>query len=248
MKFTKSKATGIAVIVIIVLGIAAVVLYQKNSERSEFANRIFSMGSADRGTSVSELKASIAKYERRIERHVRDAVQTGVYWKILAVRLQDRGLHGEALEALQQAIYYTPADPALHYFTGISAGIVAKSLHLFPGIVNEDRQRLFDLAENAYLRAIELDNNYTRPLYGLGVLYVFELERPQDAIPYLEHCLNLSRNDVDTMFVLARAHFMLRNNRVAVELYDRIITLTRDEQKRSEAQSNRQFILGQMNG
>ena len=248
MKFSKSKATGITVLIIIVLGIAGVILYQKNSDRSGLANRIFSMSGSNQAASVPELKASIAKYERRIERHVRDAVQTGVYWKILAVRLQDRGLHGEALGALERAIYYTPEDPALHYFTGVSAGIVAKSIHLYPGTEDSERKLHFDLAESAYLRAIELDNRYMRSLFGLAVLYVFELERPLEAIPYLERCLSLSRNDVDTMFVLARAQFMLRNFQAAIELYDRIITLTRDEQKRTEAQNNRQYILGQMHG
>jgi len=248
MKFSKNIATGLAVIIIIIAGIIAVVVYQKNSERSEFAKRIHSMGGVNQTASVTELKASIAKYERRIDRHMRDAVQTGVYWKILAVRLQDNGLHGEALEALERAIKYTPADPALHYYTGVSAGIVAKSMHLFPGTENSDRQRMFKLAEDAYLRAIELDDRYTRPLYGLGVLYVFELDRPHDAIPYLERCLEISRNNVDTMFVLARAHFMLRNFQIAIDLYDRIIALTPDEQKKQEAQNNRQFIMGQMRG
>jgi len=248
MKFKKGAVTGLAVVIIIVAGITAVIVYQKNAERSALANRIFSMGGSAQAASVADLKASITKYEGRIARHIRDAVQTGAYWKILAVRLQDSGLHGEALGALEHAIYYTPEDPALHYYTGVSAGIVAKSLHLFPGTENNDRKRYFDLAEDAYLRAIELDNRYMRPLYGLGVLYVFELDRPADAIPYLERCLVLSRNDVDTMFVLARAHFILRNYQTAIDLYDRIITLTRDEQKRREAQENRQFILGQMHG
>lgn len=248
MKIKKASITGLVIIVLVAAGILAIVLYQKNADRSELAKRMFSMGGSNQGTSVSELKSSIAKYERRITQHVRDAVQTGVYWKILAVRLQDRGLHDEALEALENAIHYTPEDPALHYFTGISAGVMAKSVHRFPGSDDNERQRYFKLAEDAYLRAIELDSSYLRPLYGLGVLYVFELDRPQDAIPYLERCLALSRNDVDSMFVLARAHFMLKNNQTAIELYDRIITLTSDEQKRTEAQNNRQFILGQMHG
>jgi tetratricopeptide (TPR) repeat protein len=162
--------------------------------------------------------------------------------------LQDRGLHGEALEALRNAAYYLPEDPSVQYNTGLSAGIMAKASHAFPGRENREKEEYFSLAEKAFLRAIELDGRYLSPKYGLGVLYVFELDRPEEAIPHLQKYLEISRNDVDTIFVLARAHYMTRNYQAAVDLYDRIITLTRDDQKRKDAQNNRQLILGQMNG
>jgi hypothetical protein len=50
------------------------------------------------------------------------------------------------------------------------------------------------------------------------------------------------------MFVLARAFYMLENYQAAVELYDRIITLTSDEQKRIDAQNNRQIVMERMYG
>jgi tetratricopeptide (TPR) repeat protein len=197
---------------------------------------------------IEGLKNSIAAYEKRIEKHVEDAAKTGTYWKILAVRLQDRGLHGEALNALDHAVYYTPEDPAIHYSIGISAGILAKSLHASPGAGGRDRGQYFTLAEQAFQRAIELDSRYLRPRYGLGVLYVFELDRPEEAVLHLERCLEISRNDVDTMFVLARAFYMMKRYQEAVDLYDRIITLTRDGKKRIDAQNNRQTALEQIYG
>ena len=260
MKIKKGFSIGIIAIILIVITVMGSSIYKKNRNRRDLAERIFSEGSEAapelsaeiRGRSsspetISELRNAIATYEGRMERHVQDAAKTGTYWKILAIRLQDRGLHGEALEALECAIYYAPLDPAVHYYTGISAGIMAKSIHSFPGRENE-RDKYFMLAEEAYLRAIELDSRYLRPRYGLGVLYVFELDRPEDAIVHLERCLEISRNDVDTMFVLARAYYMVRQYQDAIDLYDRIITLSRDEQKRIDAQNNRQLILGQMYG
>ena len=277
MKIKKGFIIGITVFLLIIMAFFAASQYQKDRARSELAERIFSQGSgAFQGSTslqendalpenaplsdlslkgsgsypenIAKLKASIAAYEKRIERHVKDAAATANYWKILAVRLQDRGLHGDALDALEHAIFYSPADPALHYYTGLSAGIIAKSIHLYPGSTDNGREQYYALAEDSFLRAIELDGRYLRPRYSLGVLYVFELERPEDAIPHLERCLEISRNDVDTMFVLARAHYMLKNFRAALDIYDRIITLTRDEQKRIDAQNNRQLIMGQMYG
>ena len=248
MKIKKGVISALVVIVLIVAALAFAATREKNSGRNVLAQRIFDMGSDNQGSSIEEIKSSIAAYEKRIEQHVKDAAQTGAYWKILAVRLQDRGLHREALDALEQAINYMPVDPALHYFTGISAGIMAKSVHVFPGSDPGEKNRYFLLAENAFLRAIELDSRYLRPRYGLAVLYVFELERPEEAIPHLERCLEISRNDVDSMAVLARAYYMLDNLQAAVELYDRIISITKDEQKKLDAQNLRQFILGQMYG
>ena len=247
----KSKVYIFAVVVVCV-GVLLLVLSlrQRYRDGGELAERIQFLGDDRKPTpqSIAELKKAIVNYEKRIDRHVRDVEKTGNYWKILAIRLQDRGLHGEALEALGNAIYYSPEDPALHYFAGVSAGIMAKSVHDLPGRESLDKKMYFTLAEESYLRAIELDSRYFRPRYGLAVLYVFELNRPVDAIPHLERCLELSRNDVDAMFVLARAFYMRESFQAALELYDRIIIITTDEQKRNNAHNNRQTVLGMMYG
>jgi tetratricopeptide (TPR) repeat protein len=240
--------TLLAVVLVIVAVFSGISQYQKNRARGELAERIFSSGGTNPPSTVEELKAAIAENEKKIERYVNDVAPTGTYWKLLASRLQDRGLHGEALEALRNAAYYLPEDPSVQYNTGLSAGIMAKSSHAFPGRENTEKEEYFSLAEKAFLRAIELDGRYLSPKYGLGVLYVFELDRAEDAIPHLKKYLEISRNDVDTMFVLARAYYVVKDYKAAVELYDRIITLTRDEQKRKDARENRQFIMGQMNG
>jgi len=238
----------IGIVFIIAIAFFGASRCERNKARGEWAKQVFGLGSGTSPATVEEIRAAIAANERQIERYVETAAKTGLYWKLLASRLQDRALHGEALEALWQAIYYTPEDPTLHYSMGISAGILAKSIHILPGGERDERERYFDLAEEAFLRAIELDSRYFGPRYSLGVLYVFELDRPEDALPHLERCLEISRSDVDAMFVLARAYYMIRRFQDAVDLYDRIITLSRDEQKRIDAQENRQLILGQTNG
>jgi tetratricopeptide (TPR) repeat protein len=246
-----TKTTKNAIIIVVVVILVCIVAYwastrERNRNRTNLATRILSEGPSTE--SIEDVRRSIALYEKRIEQHVADAAQTGAYWKILAIRLQDRGLHGEALQALERAIYFTPTDAALHYATGLSAGTMAKSVHLFPGREAGEREQYYAVAEEAYLRAIELDSRYLRPRFGLAVLYVFELDRPAEAIPHLEQYLQISRNDVDTMFVLARAHYMLENFQAAVDLYDRIITLTRDEQTRIDAQNNRQIVMERIYG
>ena len=247
MKIYRSLIVGLSILGLIVIALIIGSIYQRDRNRTEFAQRMLVQRTLSMET-VEELKKSIAVYERRIERHVADAAKNSTYWKLLAVRLQERGLHGDALEALEKAIYFNPEDPHLHYYTGVSAGIMAKSFHLFPGRDTSDRERYYTLAEDAFLRSIELDSRYQRPRYSLGVLYVFELNRPQDAVPHLERCLEISRNDVDTMFVLAGAYYMLERYQAAVDLYDRIITVTSDPQKRIDARNNREVIMDMIYG
>lgn len=242
MKIRKEAVAGLVVLVIVAAGLTLFLNIQKSRARSGMASRI--AGISGRGgppETVEGLRNALALYEKRIEAHVRDAAQAGVYWKILAVRLQDRGLHLEALEALEQAMNYNAEDPALRYMTGISAARVAKGT---PETIGEGRRdRYYALSESAFLTAIDLDGSYSRPRYALGVLYTFDLNRPGDAIPHLVRFLELSKNDVDGMFVLARAYYMMSQYREALELYDRILSITKDADKKQEAERNKRHIM-----
>jgi tetratricopeptide (TPR) repeat protein len=250
MRVKKEIVAGVIILMLLGTAFGAFLKIQTNKGRTSLAQRIVA-GNSRNGPpqTVEGLRSDIAAYESRIEQHTRDAAQTGVYWKILATRLQDQGLHLEALDALERALYYAPEDPALHYAVGISAGVAAKSSLNFSGSSeNARRERYYDLAEEAYLRAIDLDGSYGRPRYGLAVLYVFELDRPSEAVPHLFRYLEISRNDVDAMFVLARAYYMMESYREAVDVYDEIIALTKDANKRLEAQNNRQVLLDLLYG
>ena len=250
MKRKKGAVIGITVVTLIILAALIAYLHERHTLRTEFAHYIVEQGTGRwaRPDAVASLRRSIAIYERRIAQHVHSAARSATYWKLLGIRLQQRGLHGEALQAFARAIDLAPEDPTLHHHTGISAAFSARSFHLFPGRDITDRVQLFNLAEEAFLRAIELDDRYLRPRYSLGVLYVFNLNMPEEAIPHLQRVLEISRNDIDTMFVLSSAFYMIGNFREAVELLDRIITLTRDEQTRINAQNNRETVMRRMHG
>jgi tetratricopeptide (TPR) repeat protein len=250
MKIRKEIALGIFVLIILASGAAALVGHLRSKDRSVLAGRIAALNPSNGPPeTIAGLRTALKAYETRIEQHVKDAAQAGIYWKILAYRLQDKGLHNEALDALERAVYYNPADPALHYMVGISAGVVAKTFLNFSNTSgNSERDRYYTLAETGYLRAITLDDRYGRPRYGLGVLYVFELGRPREAIPHLIRYLEMDRGDVDAMFILARAYYMIEAYRDAVGVYDAIIALTKDGEKRLEAQNNRQLVMDRIYG
>jgi tetratricopeptide (TPR) repeat protein len=239
---------GAAVIVLFAAVILGVYLTERQKSRYELARRIAEL--SPRGgvpVTIEGLRAAIAIYEEAVEEHVQIAAQAGVYWKILAVRLADKRMHLDALDALERSIRYDGEDPTLFYLTGVSAAIVAKnSLGFSQENAQAERDRYFTMAERAYLRAIELDGAYAKPRYGLGILYSFELDRPLDAIPQLEKYLELMNRDVDAMFALARSYYMTGTFDKAIDLYDRIIVSTKDTAKKDEARNNRDYIMGQM--
>jgi tetratricopeptide (TPR) repeat protein len=245
VKFKKEVLLGIFVIVIMIS--AGVLLHNvfKRNEQSKFAARIADLeGRGGPPSSIDDLRRAIALYEERIEQHVRDAAQTGVYWRILAVRLQDKGLHNDAIDALERAVYYAPDDPALFYRIGLSASSLAKGGAFdFSGVANNGENKYYTMAEGAFLKAISLDSRYVKPLYALGVLYVFELGRPEEAIPLMEKYLELTVNDVDGMAILAHAYALTGQYNFALTLYDKILSITKDKDKRAAAEESRKRVM-----
>jgi len=234
---------GLFVIAIIAGLLMVVVNYSQNKLRTDLAKRMAELspkGGPPEG--IDGLKKAIALYEAQIEQHVKDAAQTGVYYKILAIRLADKKDHRDALNALDKAIQFNSEDPTLFHLVGDYASVVAASTLGFSGNSGTEKEHYTRLAETAFLRSIQMDPVYPKPRLGLGILYTFDLNRAAEAVPHLERYVELAPNDVKGMFVLARAYYMTESYDRAVEMYDRIIARTKDPKVKSEAQNNKDII------
>jgi tetratricopeptide (TPR) repeat protein len=243
------KDAIIGLFVVVSFGALIVMVYHFEMEKGhrDLAKRI--VGLSSRGgppETIDGLKKAIALYENQIELNVKTGAQTGVYWKILAIRLADKGMHKDALEAFERALYYKADDPTIFYLTGESAAVAAASTLDFNADSAAERERYLNLAESAYLRAIELDPTYAKPKLGLGILYAFDMDRPADAVPHLDRYLQINSSDIRGMFVLARAYFMIGENNRAIELYERIIRRSKDPKVKTEAQNNIETIRNLM--
>jgi tetratricopeptide (TPR) repeat protein len=247
----KIRDVVVALLILFVIGWGVTWIYRQGRSQvhADLAKRMAEL--SPRGgppESIDGLKAAIALYEAQIELNVKEGAQTGVYWKILAIRLAERGMHRDALDALDKAVYYNSEDPALFFYTGEYASIVAAATVGFSGNAIEEKGHFTRLAENAYLRAIQLDAVYDKPLLGLGILYTFDLDRPEDAVPYLERYHNISPSEIRGMFVLARAYFMTGKYDRAIDMYDKIISKTKDQKIKTEAENNKETIRNIMYG
>jgi tetratricopeptide (TPR) repeat protein len=188
---------------------------------------------------IQELKDAIAEYQQQVERQVEAAGRIGIYYKMLANEYVDREMYGKALESLSEAIYYYPDNPVLHYLAGVSAAHLGASM---PSA--EQAEEYLMQAERSYRRALELDETYVDALYGLAILYAFELEQPGEALPLLERLLQYERRNVDAMFLLARVYAAVGRIEDAVEMYDRIIDTTQIPARKERARENKQQLLG----
>lgn len=195
-------------------------------------------------TTKEEYEEAISKYEKRAMDLVSTESQTGIWYKILGTRYLDQKMYGKALETFQKAISYYPDNANLFYYIGVCSGYMANaSLDYNATGSNSEKARYLKLSESGYLRALELDPKYYRAMYGIGVLYVFELDESEKAIPYLEKFLETQTKDTDGMFVLARAYYTNYDFEKAVALYDKIIKLAPNKEKVAEAESNKKIVL-----
>lgn len=195
-------------------------------------------------TTEEEIIDAIQKYENRVEDIMAAENQTGIWYKILGVRYMDNRMYGEALKAFQNSIQYHPDNQNLYYYVGVCAGYMANAeLDYTISGSSQKRDNYIALAESAYIRAIELEPNYDRALYGLGVLYVYEMDQSAQAISYLERLLTIDTGHSDAMFVLARAYYTNFDFEAASDMYDRIINTTQDKTKLRNAEENKKLAL-----
>ena len=198
----------------------------------------------DSPTSIEELKDAIKKYQERVADVQLAQSQIGIWYKILGTRYLDNKMYGEALKSFEEALKYYPDNQNLYYYVGVCAGYMSHAaLDYNASGTNEVKYNYLKLAEEAYLRAIAIEDRYVRALYGLGVLYVFELDEPAKAIPHLEKALSIDTKNLDAMFVLARAYYSNYDFDKAVEMYDKIIETTKSEDTKKTAEENKKIAL-----
>lgn len=189
-------------------------------------------------TTEEELKDAIKKYMRRIDDIVIAHERVGIWYKMLGTRYLDKKMYKNALGCFQNAVEIYPENQNLYYNIGVCAALIAKGALDFEVRGEDVRRKYFDLASKAYKRAIELDPNYSKSIYALSVLYVFELGEPQKAIPLLEGEIEGKMKPLDELFLLGQAYALISDNDKAIKTYERIIELSGSQEQRKKAKEN----------
>lgn len=195
-------------------------------------------------TTIEEIEAAIEQYQDKVAELQMTQQQIGIWYKLLGTRYLDKKMYGEAMKAFQQALQYYPDNQNLYYYVGVCAGYMSHTAMDYYGTGSTElKLNYLRTAEQAYLRAIEIEGRYVRALYGLSVIYVFELDEPDKAIPHLEKLLTIDTQNIDAMFVLARAYFSSSEFDNAVKMYDKIIATSKSDEAIKNAQENKRIVL-----
>lgn len=198
---------------------------------------------------IEEIKKGIEKYDSEAQELVEKNAKIGIWYKILGTRYLDRKMYGKALESFQSALEFYPENPNLYYYAGVSATYVSHSALDFNGRgETESKMNYLELAETAFKQALSIDENYSKALYSLGVLYAFDLDNGPEAVKYLERYVEIEKRDTDGMLVLARAYYMSSEFEKAADVYDKIISITKSSQRKAEAEANKKVVLDAIYG
>ena len=187
----------------------------------------------------AELKDAIRKYEKRVDDIMIAEGRIGIWYKILGSRYMDQKMYKKALEAFQSALEYYPENQNLFYQAGLAASLTAKnSLDFELTGTDIEKKRYFSLAVSAYTRALEIDPKHSKAVYALSVLYIFELNRPAEAIPILEKIAEWEKKPIDHLFLLGAAYYMTGENEKAIAVYEHIIEISSSAEKKAQAENN----------
>jgi tetratricopeptide (TPR) repeat protein len=192
---------------------------------------------------IEELKSQINEYRDIVEEKVQAAGELGVYYKMLGRAYMDRKMYGLALESFEEAIRIETDNPVAFYFAGAAAGHMAKAAG-----TEEEALAAYEKAERYYRRAVELDPDYYDALYGLAVLYAFELDRPEEALSLLERANEAKPARARAYMLKGRVLLELGRPEEAAAAYGIAAERAASKELRDAAIENRRRVLGETEG
>ncbi len=206
-------------------------------ERPDYDNLARRMGDLEEeGTDqadderIGELKADIRRVDKEIEETIEKVRDRGTYYKLLGLKYMDYDMWSEGVEAFSGALNVYPDNSRLHYYRAVclgQSGVGESNRNL--------RQELLERAEFDYLRAAELDPIYTSPLWGLAILYVFELDRAREAEPVLDRLMDIEPSNEKAILLRAELYKAAGDKMRALELYHRLQVDGKDKEIKQEA-------------
>lgn len=188
---------------------------------------------------IEEMNAAVSQYRDYVDDLMFKTERVETYYKMLALAYMDLEMYGPAYDSLLEAVRIDPNNPKISYFAAICSAKIAKAT-----VQSTLKAQYLQWAEQHYLNAISNRKDYSDALYGLSVLYVFELKEPLKAEPHIQHLITRRPSDMEALFVLT--HILVAKGDIvgAAAVYDQIIEKSTDPEQVIQAEDNKAGLLG----
>lgn len=190
---------------------------------------------------IKELQGDIARFEDEVAEVVTKMNQIGEFHKLLAQAYLEQEMYGLALDSLERAMEIQTENPILYYYAAVASARNAKA-HVADG----SYQEFIRQAEEYYQIALRIDPDYVEALYGIAVLYAFELEDPDTAMDYVQRLLAREPNHTGGAFLKGNVLVQLGRLEEAFDVYDRLSSNAPEPEQRQRARENRELLLQEL--
>lgn len=212
----------------------------------ELSNQVYvtdENNEVNRDERIKELTSDINKIEKDLEDVLEKYQKVGNFQRALGIKMMHYKMYYKAYEHFNNAIDFYPNSEMIHYYRGVAAGQYALSQD-----VESIRRDYLERAKYSYEYSIKLNPSFIKGLYALSILYIYEFDRPNDAKPLLDRLISISTREFDAM--LLRALLFEQDNELnaALDLYDRVLSMSKKDEHIVQAEINRDKILSRIAG
>lgn len=232
------------ILILTLVAMTFLLLSSCNETRKKTLQRILKTESGDYENEkiskerIKELEEGIKEYTDDVERVVKANAQIGIYYRMLALEYIDLEMYHYALKNLEKAMEFYPTHSVLSFYAGLANANIARA-----EVEENKRLALLYDAENYYITAIRIRKGYVNAIYALSVLYMFDLNRPEEAGPLLQEILLRDPENWEAKILYARFKVVYGDIDAAIELYDEISEHAWDDVMKEQAGRNRDSLL-----
>lgn len=186
---------------------------------------------------IKKAKSEINKVDEEVKDIIAAVRQKSTLYRTLGLKYMDYRMFSLAVASFDDALEIEPGSSRVRYYKGVALGQAA--------LQEENsslKKTLLQEAEQSYLAAIREDPRFTPPYYALAVLLTYELDRGEEAIPYLETYLAIQKSDNKARLLLAGLKTEVNDKTGALGLLNDAIREASDELK-AEAEIRKSNIL-----
>ncbi|MDA3808780.1 MAG: hypothetical protein PF518_00485 [Spirochaetaceae bacterium] len=187
---------------------------------------------------IRQTKKDILSFSKIIDEKVEAGEKLGTYYKLIGLKYLDYSMFHLALESFEKALEIYPENPNVLYYAGLTSARLSKTAGS-----ESERNDFIDRAVRYYKASMSLKSRFSSPMYGLAVLYVYELNQPELAIPLLETYNSIQKSSMNGRFLMAAALFASGKESKAIDVYNWIIEKSESDLEVESARNNRNNIL-----